>query len=49
MTSEYLPGVNFDIAARLQHLVLHTSYHTGDISYVKGALGQPDPTYGGNR
>ncbi|CAN5739799.1 hypothetical protein BH23CHL2_BH23CHL2_30040 [soil metagenome] len=47
MTSEYLPGVSYDIAARLQHLVVHTAHHTGDISYVKGALGQPDATYGG--
>lgn len=49
MTSEYLPDVTYDIAARLQHLVMHSAYHTGDISYVKGALGQPDATYGGNR
>jgi hypothetical protein len=47
MTSEYLPGVTYDVAARLQHLVVHTAHHTGDISYVKGALGQPDATYGG--
>jgi uncharacterized damage-inducible protein DinB len=49
MTSEYLPGVTYTIAARLQHLVIHTSHHTGDMAYVKGMLGQPDPTYGGNR
>lgn len=49
MTSEYLPGVSYDIAARLQHLVVHTAHHTGDMAYVKGALGQPDATYGGSR
>jgi hypothetical protein len=49
MTSEYLPGVTYTIAARLQHLIIHTSHHTGDMAYVKGMLGQPDPTYGGNR
>lgn len=49
MTSEYLPNVTFTAAARLQHLITHTCHHTGDIAYVKGALGTPDPTYAGAR
>jgi hypothetical protein len=34
----------FTISGRLQHLVLHTSYHTGDIAYAMGAFGWRDRT-----
>jgi hypothetical protein len=30
---------------RLQHLIRHTCKHLGDIQFVKGMLGIPDPTY----
>ncbi len=40
-------GYGYSIRERHQHLIFHTSRHAGDISYVKGALGQPDATYEG--
>jgi hypothetical protein len=45
---EHFPdqGYGYSIRERHQHLILHTGRHTGDIAYVKGALGQPDATYG---
>lgn len=41
-TSEYLPGMTYDVAARLQHLVVHTAHHTGDMAYVGGMLGKSE-------
>ena len=40
----FAPVNPFTISARLQHLVTHTNYHTGDIAYAMGAFGWHDAT-----
>lgn len=48
LTHEYVPDATYTPADRIQHLIMHTNYHSGDISYVKGALGVSDPSYPGH-
>lgn len=41
------PTNPFTARWRLQHLIRHTCKHLGDIQFIKGMLGIPDPTYPG--
>jgi len=37
----------FTVASQLRMIALHHAEHSGDIKFVKGMLGMPDPTYPG--
>ncbi len=38
-------GLMITAAERLQHTVLHSAMHVGEIRYIKGIFGYPDSTY----
>jgi hypothetical protein len=39
------PNQQVTSAERLQHLIAHSYNHVGELRYVKGTLGFPDPSY----
>jgi hypothetical protein len=43
------PGQTNTVSKRMQHLILHSTRHAGEMRYALGALGWRDPSYPGLR